>query len=87
MELHQLYFYYIAPFWEEARLNPRKQLEQTYSYYESEVNASDCQKEQEQIEEGLCKGHAQLVKMSKYLMSPPLSFNILLSNMVGRQFS
>jgi hypothetical protein len=27
MELHQLYFDYITPFWEEARLNPRKQLE------------------------------------------------------------
>jgi hypothetical protein len=38
MELHQLYFDYIMPFWEEARLNPRKQLEQMYTYLESEVN-------------------------------------------------
>ena len=28
MELHQLYFDSIAPFWEEARVNPKKQLQQ-----------------------------------------------------------
>jgi hypothetical protein len=41
MELHQLYFDFIAPFWEEARLNPSKQLKRTYKYVESEVDESD----------------------------------------------
>jgi hypothetical protein len=88
VELHQLYFDYIAPFWEEARLNPRKQVERTYTYLESEVNESDRQKKKEQIEKGLHrKGHAELVKMSKCLMSLPLSFNILLNSKVGRHFA
>eukprot|EP00978_Attheya_sp_CCMP212_P002262 scaffold4659_cov73-Attheya_sp.AAC.2 len=38
MELHQLYFDFIAPFWEEDRLNPSKQLKRTYKYVESEVD-------------------------------------------------
>jgi hypothetical protein len=41
MELHQLYFDFIAPFWEEARLNPSKQLKRTYKYLESKVDESD----------------------------------------------
>jgi hypothetical protein len=32
---------------------------------ESEVDESEQQKKREQIEKGLCKGHAELVKMSK----------------------
>jgi hypothetical protein len=78
-----LYFDFIAPFWEEARLNPRKQLERTYKYVESVVDKSDKQKKREQIERGVRKGHAELIKMSKYLLLPPLSFNILLSNKLG----
>jgi hypothetical protein len=34
MEVHQLYFDFIAPFLEEARLNPSKQLKRTYKYLE-----------------------------------------------------
>jgi hypothetical protein len=39
--------------------------------------------EREQIEKGIQKGHTELVKIAKYLMSPPLSFNILLNNKLG----
>ena len=56
MELHQLYFDYIAPYWEEARLYPKKKLERTYNYLESEVDEVDQTKKREQIEKGLSKG-------------------------------
>ena len=87
MELHQLCFDCIAPFWEEARLNPRTHLERTQKHVDTEVDESDRRKKREQIEKGVSKGHAELVKMAKYLMSPPLSFNILLNNKLGRHFA
>jgi hypothetical protein len=61
LQLHQLYFNFIAPFWEKARLNPRNQLKQTYTKYveSQQVDELDHQEKLEQFEEGICKRHAE----------------------------
>jgi hypothetical protein len=75
MELHQNCTLYLLPH------SGRKP-----GYVESQVNELDQQKKCEQIEKGIRKRHAELIKMVKYLMSPPLNFNFLFSNSLGPHF-
>eukprot|EP00978_Attheya_sp_CCMP212_P020213 scaffold57562_cov32-Attheya_sp.AAC.1 len=88
MELFQLYFDFMVPFWEEARTNPRtKTFKQTFEYIEANIlDEAKKIRKIEQVLAGIAAAHKELLNMSKLLMSAPLIFCVMTDEEKGVHF-
>jgi hypothetical protein len=83
-EIHDLYFGFMAPWWELAIRYPEQQFQKTFNYLATaNIPESTRKLKEEQLKAGIAAGHAELVKMSRLLLSAPMIFVVLVNPIRG----
>lgn len=78
LEIHDLLFGFMIPFWEDAVAHPVKRFPETFEYLNEHVEEGPVRElKRRQILAGIKGGHQQLLKMSKKLLTAPLVFLVL----------
>lgn len=79
LELHHLYFDWIAPYWEGAMNDPETdRFKGTFDHLQNKIiNPSIRARKLEQVQAGIKGAHDELSKMSDNLLSAPLIFMVL----------
>mmetsp|Transcript_34380 Transcript_34380/g.75261 ORF Transcript_34380/g.75261 Transcript_34380/m.75261 type:complete len:117 (+) Transcript_34380:779-1129(+) len=74
MELHQLYFEFIFPFWERAKERPDEVFSKTFACMASMEDEDDATTKMEQVYAGIDAACNELAKMTSLLLSVPMLF-------------
>lgn len=84
MEYHQLYFEFIAPFWQMAKETPEKTFPKTFEYLGSITDVEVQNRKTQQIGKGIEGACDSLAKHSSIALSAPLLFLVLTHPNRGR---
>lgn len=85
-EVHDLYFRFMLPWWNDAVKTPESKLPKTIKYLDDNFHGTDNNKRKEQILRGLKGGRDELIKMSHVLLEGAVSFLILCDREHGPPF-
>lgn len=87
MEVHELYFNFILPWWNEVVDNPESKLEKTMKYIEENFEGDERAQRRAQIMRGLNAGREEVIKMTrKSFLEGPVAFLILCDSTSGPSF-
>ena len=88
MEVHDLYFGFMLPYWNEIVEDPASKLPKTMKYLEDNFEGEDKEMRKAQIMRGLKAGREELIKMTQKigLLDGPVAFLILCNKDNGPAF-
>ena len=76
LELHTLWFEFIAPWWHSSKTNGWDNFPFTFKAIDELEEESLKTKKTEQVTAGINAGFIEIVKLSNYLLSAPLLFAV-----------
>ena len=87
MEVHDLYFNFILPWWNDVVDNPESKLKKTMEYLDKNFEGEEKEQRRAQIMRGLKAGREEIIKMTrKSFLEGPVSFLILCDSSIGPAF-
>mmetsp|Transcript_5656 Transcript_5656/g.15886 ORF Transcript_5656/g.15886 Transcript_5656/m.15886 type:complete len:972 (+) Transcript_5656:584-3499(+) len=88
MEVHDLYFHYMLPWWNDAIENPAAKMPKTFAYLDANFEGDEKEKRRAQIVRGIKAGRTELIKMTQKagLLDGPVAFLIMCDKEHGPAF-